>query len=256
MGVAPIFAPLLGGYLLLWFGWQAIFALLAALGFLSLIASASFLPAGHLGDPDHSLHIFAIFSRFSNLLRDHSFRPYAIILAASFSGMFAYIAGSPFVFIDLHKVPADDFGWIFGFNALGLIALSQLNRVLHRHYPARSLLRAALLIQFVAALLLVLASLVPDSGLAGLIVPLFIYVASIGLVSPNSTALAMSGQGKQAGTASALLGSLQFASAAIAAMGVGLITIPSAMPMALVILLCATIAVFAGLSLRPSQQTT
>jgi DHA1 family bicyclomycin/chloramphenicol resistance-like MFS transporter len=248
MGVAPIFAPLLGGYLLLFFGWQSIFLLLAAFGALSLLASATLLPPGHRGDPTHSLHIVAIFTRFTALLRDTRFRSYAIILAASFSGMFAYIAGSPFVFIDLHHIPADVFGWIFGGNALGLIILSQINRRLHRRYAPRTLLRIALLVQFVAAVLLVAASLIPASGLAGLLIPLFFYVASIGLVSPNSMALAMNSQNKQAGTASALLGSLQFASAAVAAMGVGLIAIPSAVPMALVILVCALIA--GGMALR------
>ncbi|MBU2754667.1 multidrug effflux MFS transporter [Acidithiobacillus sp. CV18-2] len=254
MGVAPIFAPLLGGYLLLWSGWQAIFVLLAVLGLLSLLSSALLLPSGHRGDPAHSLHLYAIVSRFWILLRDPQFRPYAIILAASFSGMFAYIAGSPFVFIDLHKVPAHDFGWIFGLNALGLILLSQFNRFLHRRYSPHVLLRTALFIQFCAAAFLLFASLVPQTGLAGLIVPLFFYVASIGLVSPNSSALAMQEQGKQAGTASALLGSLQFASAAVAAMGVGLIDIPSAVPMALVILFCATIAAFTGLTLRSAPR--
>lgn len=249
MGVAPIFAPLIGGYLLVFFGWQAIFVLLALLGAMSLGASALLLPAGHSGDPSHSLHIFAIFSRFRDLLRDPNFRPYAIILAASFSGMFAYIAGSPFIFIQLHKVPADDFGWIFGFNALGLIALSQFNRFLHRQFSARTILRFALWMQGVAAALLFLASLLPETGLAGLLIPLFLYVACIGLVSPNSTALAMHQQGQQAGTASALLGSLQFASAAIAAIGVGLVSIPSAVPMSVVILFCAMVAVLTGRTL-------
>jgi MFS transporter, DHA1 family, multidrug resistance protein len=241
MGVAPILAPLLGGYLLVWFGWQAIFWLLAALAFASLAAVALRLPETHDRNTAHSLSLGPVLGRYAALLRDRRFVGYALSGGMNAAGMFAYIAGSPFVFIELYGVAPEHFGWIFGANAAGLIFASQVNgRIVHR-YGADRILRFGNGLQTIAALALVVAAATGLGGPFGIAIPLFVYVGCVGLVSPNAIALAMAPQGAQAGSASALVGTLQFSVAAVAATAVGAIHQESALPMAIIIAICGTL---------------
>ncbi|QEX16388.1 Bcr/CflA family drug resistance efflux transporter [Hypericibacter terrae] len=241
MGVAPILAPLLGGYLLVWFGWQAIFWLLAALAFASLAAVALRLPETHDRNTAHSLSLGPVLGRYAALLRDRRFVGYALSGGMNAAGMFAYIAGSPFVFIELYGVAPEHFGWIFGANAAGLIFASQVNgRIVHR-YGADRILRFGNGLQMIAALALVVAAATGLGGPFGIAIPLFVYVGCVGLVSPNAIALAMAPQGAQAGSASAQVGTLQFSVAAVAATAVGAIHQESALPMAIIIAICGTL---------------
>jgi DHA1 family bicyclomycin/chloramphenicol resistance-like MFS transporter len=155
--------------------------------------------------------------------------------------MFAYIAGSPFVFIELYHVPAEHFGWIFGTNAAGLIFAAQVNgRIVHR-YGADRILRFGNLLQTVAGLILLLTAATGFGGFWGIAIPLFVYIGCVGIVSPNALAMAMAPQGAQAGSASAMVGTLQFSIAAVAATAVGAIPQESALPMALIIAVCGTL---------------
>jgi MFS transporter, DHA1 family, multidrug resistance protein len=240
MGVAPILAPLIGGYLLIWFGWRAIFWLLAALAVASLAAVALRLPETHDRAKAHSLSLGPVLTRYGGLLADRHFIGYALSGGMNAAGMFAYIAGSPFVFIELHHVAPEHFGWIFGTNAAGLILASQINgRIVHRYGPDR-ILRFGNLLQTAAALALVLAAATGLAGLPGIAIPLFVYVGCVGIVSPNAIALAMAPQGAHAGSASALVGTLQFSVAAIAATAVGAMHQQSALPMAIIIAICGS----------------
>ncbi len=245
MGVAPILAPLAGGYLFALAGWQAIFWVLAAIGTAVLVASARQLPESHQPGPGDSLALGAVFARYAALLKERRYLGYALVTGISFAGMFAYIAGSPFVFINIYHISAHSFGWVFGLNALGLIAFSQLNRILHRYLDTFGLLRAALGVQAVAGLALLATSATGFGGMFGVMAPLFVYVSCVGLVAPNATALAMAPYAQNAGSASALLGTLQFTIASIAAVAVGSMHVASALPMGAVICACGILAVIA-----------
>lgn len=240
MGVAPMLAPLLGGYILTWLGWEAIFITLAVLGVVCLIAVVFRLPETRRGDRATSLHIVDVARGYGALLRDRIFLGNALAGAMSTSGMFAYIATSPFVFITLYKVPADQYGWIFGLNALGLILGSQLNgRVFHRlnFYP-KKVHRAASLVQCIVGMGMVFSAATGTGGIFGLIVPLFLYIACNGLIYPNSTSQAMAPHGNVAGAASALLGTIQFGLAALTTTLITAIPQSTAVPMAFTILVC------------------
>lgn len=243
MGVAPILAPLAGGYLFALAGWQAIFWALAAIGAAVLAASALQLPESHRPGAGDTLALGAVLARYTALLKDRRYLGFALVTGISFAGLFAYIAGSPFVFINLYHVPAHSFGWVFGLNALGLIGFSQLNRVLHRFLDTFELLRAALGTQAAAGMALLATSATGFGGMIGVMVPLFVYVSCVGLVAPNATALAMAPYARNAGSASALLGTLQFAIASVAAVAVGSIPAASALPMGAVICVSGLLAV-------------
>lgn len=245
MGLAPIIAPLVGGYLLVWWGWQSIFWLLTLFGIGILLLVYLGLAESHEPTAEHSLAIVQVLRRYRTLLQDKRFMAFSVVYALCYAGMFAYIAGSPFVFIDLYRVPASSFGWIFGANALGLVLMAQLNRLLHRRHNAESILQTIVWMQSLAALLLLISALTPGIGMFAILLPLFVYVASIGLVGPNATALAMAEQGRHAGSASALLGAMQFTAASLAAIVIGSMTVHSALALGITILGCASFAVIA-----------
>lgn len=246
MGVAPILAPFGGGVLLNLFGWPSIFWCLTGFSVLCLLGVALWLPetipAGLARPP-----LRGAFRQYWRLLGDGQFLGHALTGGVAMAGMFAYIAGSPFVFIELYGVPPEHYGWLFGGNAAGFILTAQINaRLLRHHGPAYWLVRIVWLYLLFALILLAVTAFKP-AQLWPLMVPLFCFIASLGCIIPNASACAMAGQGSHAGSASALLGCLQFSVAAGAASLVGVLHDGTAMPMAIVISLCGVVAIVLAL---------
>lgn len=238
MGVAPILAPLLGGWVLLVAGWRAIFAVLALLGFACLVLMIVALPETATSRAER-LDFVLIRDNLKLIVRDRGFVAYTLTGAFSQAGMFAYISGSPFVFIEIFHVSPQAYGWIFGANAVGLIAGTQVNhRLLARRSPT-SILAASTVGMSALALVLVAVAVSGWGGLPGMAGSLFLCVASIGFIGSNAVALAMDDQGARAGLASAVLGATQFAIAAAASSLVGILNDGTARPMAAVIAACA-----------------
>ena len=253
MGLAPILAPLLGGLMLNVLGWQSIFIALALFGALCLLAVALWLPETLSADAP-TAPLRGAMGEYLRLFGDLPFLGYALTGGFAVAGMFAYIAGSPFVFIELYGVPAEHFGWLFGANALGFILAAQLNAwLVARHGPSYWLRRMVWLYLLCGSALL-LTALAQSTALWPLLIPLFGCIACLGVLLPNSSACAMAGQGSHAGSASALLGSLQFTIAASAAAVVGLLHDGSAWPMAAVISACGLLAVLCSLFTRWAER--
>lgn len=254
MGLAPITAPLIGGQVLAFLGWRAIFWVLCGFGVLCLLLVAYALPESLPAERRSGAGLGAALAAYGRLLADQRLVGYALAGGLSSAAMFAYIAGSPFVVIELYGVSPQQFGWVFGANALGLIAASQLNRRLLDSFAGPAIVRATLLVSSSAALLLVLAAATGFGGLPGLLVPLFICVASGGLVGPNTTAAALAPHGRAAGSASALLGAISFligtgTTALVAALHNG-----TALPMAAVMAACSLGALAAYLTLAAAPR--
>jgi MFS transporter, DHA1 family, multidrug resistance protein len=235
-GLAPMLAPILGGQLLRVISWRGLFVGLAIAGVLLLLGSASWLhetlplALRHAGSWGATAHTFA------RLLHDRVFVGYALVLGLAFAQMFAYIAGSPFVLEDVYGVSPQVFAVIFGVNALGIVVLSQLNGLLVARVGLTRLFEVGLALGAVGGVTLLTVVLVGGIGLAGILPCLFVVVSSLGLMIPNATALALSGYDPQvAGSASALLGVLQFAFGAVVAPLVGVAGVESAVPMAVLI---------------------
>lgn len=242
MGLAPILAPFFGGWILALAGWRAIFGILALFGGAVLVAVWRYLPETHPANSIASAGIGSALRVYGELLRDRRFLGYTLSGGFASAGMFAYITGSPQVFITLYGIPAQDFGWLFGLNALGLIAGSQYNRRLLLRYSADTILRRANRATVILGLVLVVITVSGRSGLPGLLIPLFGYLATLGFTGPNAIALALAHQGMRAGSASALIGTLQFGIATLSSAAVGLLGNESALPMTTVIAGCGLLA--------------
>ena len=254
MGLAPILAPMLGGLLVNTTGWQSIFLVLTGFSALAGLAVALGLPESL---PAHVPRqpLSGALRQYGRLLSDRVFLGHALTGGIAIAGMFAYIAGSPFVFIKLYGVPPEHFGWLFGTNAAGFILVAQLNaRLLAKRGPA-FLLARTVWIYVGAGLALLAVSSLHTAQLWPLLIPLFVCIASLGCILPNASACAMNGQGARAGSASAMLGCLQFSVAAGAAALVGVLHDGSAVPMAMVISLCGVLVVSVAMLTRRLQNT-
>lgn len=252
MGLAPILAPMLGGVLVNLYGWQSIFIALTLFSALAATAVALGLPESMPADQPR-LPLSGALRQYGRLLSDRVFLGHALTGGIAIAGMFAYIAGSPFVFIQLYGVPAEHYGWLFGSNAAGFILVAQVNaRLLSKRGPAFLLSRFVWVYLAAGLVLLAISSLRP-AALWPLLVPLFICISSLGCIMPNASACAMSGQGARAGSASAMLGCLQFSVAAGAASLVGVLHDGTAVPMALVMTLCGVLTVAMALFTRRAQ---
>jgi len=242
MGVSPILAPLIGGQIIRWFEWRMVFWVIAALGFSGLIGVILRVPETHRHENRRSLQLKKVVGVYSELLTDRTFVGYAVTGGLGMAGLYTYIVAAPFVFIELFHVAAQHFGLFFGANAVGLIAASQLNVRLVRRFETDVIIRKALAVEVAAGFLLFAGTALRLIGLAGTAVLLFVYISSVGCLFPNTTALAMAEHGNKAGSASALIGTMQFSLAAIAASAVGAFNNSTALPMAAVIAACGASA--------------
>ena len=233
-GLAPILAPLVGGQLLRVTTWRGVFVFLAIVGVLIFLAALFGTPETRPAGLRHARGAGRTAATFGRLLRDPHLVGYALACGLGFATMFAYISGSSFVIQDIYGASPQLFSAVFAVNALGLALLGQVNGQLVSRFALRKLMTVGLLINGAAALAVLAGVTANLHGLAPLLVPLFCVVASQGLILPNGTALAMQSHPESAGTASALVGAIQFTLGAIVAPLVGLGGSHTALPMALV----------------------
>jgi DHA1 family bicyclomycin/chloramphenicol resistance-like MFS transporter len=242
MGAAPILAPLLGGQLLTAFGWRSVFWLLTAYAVVWLLLAMVFLPESLPPARRRREPFSAVLAVYGALLRDRLYLRYVAVGSLVFAGLLAYIASSPFVYIELFQVPPERFGLFFGMNAVGLITASQVNGWLAARMDPRRILRLVLPVSAGSGVLLLVDASTGFGGFTGILVPLFLYIATHGFVMPNTTALAMAPHGRVAGSASALLGTIQFVLGATAGAVVGLLGNGTAVPLAAVVAGCGLAA--------------
>ena len=172
------------------------------------------------------------------MLSDGYFMGHALAGGLVIGGMFAYITGSPFVFMELHGVRPENYGFYFGANAFGIMLAGQSTaRLAERMAPAR-LLDIAISISALSGAALLLPTLTGFGGFPAIVAALFVYVSMIGAVRPLSVARAMAPHGAIAGNASALMGTLQFGAGALAGVALGALQNGTALPMGVVVALC------------------
>ncbi len=223
MGVAPILAPLLGGWVSGAWGWRALFLVLAGFGLLCLALVATAMAETRDSRHAEPLSLARSLADYRRLLGERGFLGYSLAASFASAGMFAYIAGSPHVLIEIYGIPPKHFGWVFGLNALGFIAASQVNARLLKRTPLTTLLRRSLRLTLATAVVLAGFALHGEPPMLPLLVCLFVFMASLGMVNPNANAAALASHGQIAGTASALMGTLQFGGAALTGSSLGLL---------------------------------
>ncbi|WP_417689720.1 multidrug effflux MFS transporter [Pseudidiomarina sp.] len=207
MGIAPVLAPLAGAYVTKAFGWQAIFIIVAVL-------AVACMAIVHIRLPETRGFNGAVRMRRSlpiywDVLKDRGFLRYSLAGGVAQSGLFAYITGSPLVFIEHFGLEPTHYSWLFGLNAIGIIGMAQFNAWLLRRRDARKILNKSLpVLAVIAITAIVLGAL--NANFWWVLIVVFAYVSTLGMVFPNAMAGALAEQQERAGSASAVTGSLQF----------------------------------------------
>lgn len=238
LGVSPILAPTLGGQLLMFMGWRGIFWTLAVIGVLCIVAILAWLPESMPASARSKGGLSLAVKTYGRLLADRRYLGASLASGFTLGAIFAYLSASSFVFIELYHLTPQQYALIFGFNAIGLIAASQLNRWLLNRYAAQAVLGFAYVFNAVVGIALLGVTLIPIGGLPVTIGLLFLSMSAAGVIFPNIAARAMAPFGEIAGSASALLGTLQFGVGAAAGACVGIFHDGSALPMAAGVAAC------------------
>lgn len=239
--IAPLVSPTAGSLVTTFTSWIGVFVFLGLLGlFLSgmtMWGIKESLPVerrvpGSLAE---------VLRNYGALLRNRSFMGFTLVNGILFAGVFAYVAGTPFIYQNMYGISPQLFSVLFALNGLGIILGSQFVKRLAGRMDERRIFRIGLLLAFVAAAVILIEVLAHGPFFA-LFLAIFLFAASIGIVGPISFTLAMESQGHIAGSAAAILGSLQFALGAVASPLVGLAGENAAWPFGVTIFMTSMLA--------------
>lgn len=242
LGASPLLAPTAGSYLTLAFGWQSVFVVLLTIAVLVLLASIFALPESYKPDKTYSLKPRPIIKSFLSVIRNPQFYTYAISGSVAFCALFAYVAGSPLVFMDVFKLDKREFGWVFAGIATGFIGAGQVNSLLLRRYTSQQIVAVSAVCQIAFSGIFLVGALNGWLGLAGTIGMVFIALFWVGMTNPNTSALSMAPFARNAGVASALLGAMQLGLGALSSSAMGLFSGKSAVPLATIMAVAAILS--------------
>lgn len=248
LGLSPMLAPTIGGYITEDYGWHTIFLILMFMGIAILTASQIGLPNTYKPDTSISLKPKPIITNFLLVLKEPQFYTYAFTGAIAFSGLFSYVAASPIVFMDIYHVDAKTYGWIFAFMSVSFIGSSQLNSLLLKKFSSEQMIFSSLILQSVISIIFLILSLNNLLGLYETIAMLFLFLGCLGISNPNTAGLTMAPFAKNAGSASALMGAIQLGLGALASFAVGTFVQNSVTPM-VIIMTASTITAFIVLNI-------
>lgn len=256
-GAAPILAPLVGAQILRFVPWQGVFVVLSLIGLLMFFVVMFGLPETLHEERRLKGGIKNTVLTFKNLVVDRSFIGFALVQGLVFASMFAYISGSSFVVQNIYGGSPQTFSLIFAINGIGIMIASQTTGRLAGRVEELKLLIIGLSMSFFGAISLLILLLF-QASLILVLFPLFFVVSSVGIVNTAGFSLAMQKQGKNAGSASAMLGVISLAFGGIVAPFVGIGGGVSAIPMGIVIVIASTGAVlsFVFFVLRSKTKAT
>lgn len=221
IGVSPLLAPTVGSILLLWLGWQWIFVALSGFALAIALAVVFLLPEPYRPDPSISLAPRSMFGSLFRIFTQPQFCVFALAGAFSFAGLFAYVAGSPIIFMDGFQVKEKTFGMIFAVLTGGFIAGSQLNIVLLRRFRSRHIFSVALTVQACTGIVFMTGMSLGWYAMNATCALFFVFLSCIGMTYPNAAALALAPFSRNVGSASALLGFIQMGTGALISTGIG-----------------------------------
>jgi MFS transporter, DHA1 family, multidrug resistance protein len=244
LGASPMIAPTAGGYIISAFGWHAVFIVLALICAFIFLCSILWLPAGNAPDHERSLKPIPITKSFLEVFTTPQFYTYCLTGGLAFTGLFAYVAGSPVVFMAVFGVSQKTYGWIFAILSIGFIGSSQLNTVLLKRYNSHQILRFILICYLMLAILFFLFSQMGWLSLPVIMIFLFGLLGCVGIANPNAGALSLAPFDKNAGTASSLLGAIQMGLGSLITIFISLFERPSLTPLAISFLISSILAFF------------
>lgn len=244
IAVSPMIAPTVGGYVTSHFNWQMVFWVLAGITMLIIVAVKLYLPTGAPPDESLSLRPSKVIKNYHLVLKNRQFLTYMLVGGIAGAAPFAYIAGSADVFMNKYGISETGYGWIFAILATAMIGSTQMNHILLKKYKSEQIIKVSLLYQSVVGFLMIMGVWLQWLNVYSLIFLMFIFLTGHGLNSPNTAALSLEPFSKNAGSASAMMGSLRMAMGGLASAMVSVFHSGTALPMVAMMAACAFVGVF------------
>ncbi|CAG9297444.1 multidrug effflux MFS transporter [Celerinatantimonas diazotrophica] len=217
MAVAPILGPLIGGQIIRFCHWNVIFEVLMLIGglmFISLFALPETLPK----ENRVRFSFTGTFHNYLVLVKNRNFMRYTLCLTFFYVAAYAYMAGSPFVYIRYFGVAPQNFGWLFALNILGVMAMSMMNRHLVLRYSLKQLLKVAVIVATLAALILAVVVKIKFGGIIAVAMAILLFFSMNGIIAANTTTAALDSVPSLTGSASAVIGALQYGSGIVSSL--------------------------------------
>lgn len=242
IALSPMLAPTAGGYLITALGWKYVFVFLGLMAIGILLAAKFRLPESYRPDPNYSLKPGPILGNFLKVLKEPQFYTYALISSFVFSGLFAYVANSPVLFMKIYGLSKTDYGWVFAGLSVIFIGASQVNSLIIRWYSSKKIVTWALIAQCIFSALFLAFALNDALGFTSTMIFIALFLGCLGLINPNAAALSLAPFSRNAGSASALMGALQMGLGALASVLVSLFGERSQLPMPVVMTAAGAVA--------------
>ncbi|MEC7488592.1 MAG: Bcr/CflA family multidrug efflux MFS transporter [Pseudomonadota bacterium] len=240
---APMVAPVFGGYLLVWVGWRAIFWTLATCGVLAILivlfGIRESLPPERRIQPG----IRSLLKGYGMVLRHRQALGYVLSGGATFGALFAFLSGAPFVFIEFYGVAPEHLGYIFTLNVVGVMAGGWMNSKLVVRQGVWEMMTLGVYLLFAGALFVYALVATNILGVWGAILGIVVFTLPLNMINANAAAGALEYFPDNAGSASAVVGSVRYGCGAVSGVCVGLLHNGTAMPMVWVIVGCSVISI-------------
>ena len=240
--IAPLLAPIIGGWLLLLWNWHAIFWTLAVAALITTVLVVTQIRETLKPELRQRFHLRTTLSNFVALVRHKRAFSYMLASGFSFAGLFTFLNAGPFVYIEVNHVSPQNFGYYFGLNVVFLFVMTLINSRAVRRFGPLAMFRIGLITQFAMGIWLLIASAL-DLGFLSLVFGVAMFIGCVSTVTSNAMAVILDEFPHMAGTASSLAGTLRFGVGALVGALLSLVSINSAWPMVATIALCATVSI-------------
>lgn len=241
--IAPLLAPIVGGYIAKWFHWHSIFYLLMAMGILCIALVGWKVPETLAKEKRLPLNFGGVLKNFAQLISHKATLGYVLVSGLSFAGMFCFLTSGSLVYIQLYDVSPENFGYFFMLNIAVLITMTTINGRLVTKIGSEKMLRIGLFLQLLAGLFLAIVGIF-HLGLWAMAIGVAVFVGMISTIGSNASAAILDRYPQMAGTANAVAGTARFGIAALVGTGLSYIPLTSERPMLFTMALC-TLASFA-----------
>jgi len=255
--IAPLVAPIIGAFILTLAGWQAIFYTLAGFGLVTFVAAKVIVkPSSSRSARRAAFSLRDILSTYFTVIRNRRIMAHILAGGFAFAGLFAFVAGSPFVYISYFGVAPQNYGYLVGLNAAAMIGANLINaQLLSKVDATAKTIIGAVLLAFAASLLIVIITL--GGGLFWIVAGIVAYVGALGFTATNAIVGALSQLPEENGTVSAINGATQFSIGAASSLVVSVIASTNATPMIITMVVCGFLALATAVTLSihsPNQQ--
>ncbi len=241
--LAPMISPVIGGYLLVWIGWRAIFWTLVICGFLAIVVVMIGIPESLPPGRRSQSGIRPLLRGYGRVLTHRQALGYVLSGGSSFGALFAFLSGAPFVFIEFYGVAPEHMGYIFTLNVIGVLAGGWLNSKIVVTQGVREMMTIGVWLLVAGAAILFVLIYTDVWGVWGVVAGIVVFTLPLNVINANAAAGALEYFPDNAGTASAVVGSVRYGCGAVSGVCVGVLHDGTALPMGIVILGCSALSI-------------